>query len=151
SFWSPERRRASRTFGQHTDLVSPVISWTPDGKRVTSASADGTVKIWDFDTGQELLTLPGGYGGARLSPAGHRLAVMGPGNTLYIYDGTPMRGPFMELPANTRWPWLPATGNLGMILVDLCGAVMQSLLIACLPAWGVIRALRQPRSRKRWA
>jgi WD40 repeat protein len=150
-FWNLEGHRSSRTLGQHSDLVSPIFGWTPDGKRVASASAEGTVKIWDFDTQQELLTLPGGYGGARFSPDGRRLAVMGPGNTLYIYDGTPSRGKYEDLPANTRWPWLPASGDMGMILVDLCGAVMQSLLIVCLPAWGIVRALRQPRSWKRWA
>jgi WD40 repeat protein/tRNA A-37 threonylcarbamoyl transferase component Bud32 len=148
-FWSPVLRRSARTLGSHTDLVSPAFGVTPDCRRVASSSADGTVKIWDFDTQQELLTLPGGYGGARFSPDGRRLAVVH--NGLHIYDGTPGRDEHVQRAKNARWPWVPWSGPIGMILVDLAGAVAQSLLIACLPAWGFIRALRQPRSRRRWA
>ncbi|MBI3862058.1 MAG: protein kinase [Planctomycetia bacterium] len=148
-FWNLERERSARIVGQHTDIVSPVFGITPDCQRLASSSSDGTVKIFDFDTQQELLTLPGGYGGARFSPDGHRLATVH-GRLLHIYDGTPGRDAQVRRTKNARLPWLPANGPIGMILVDLCGAVMQSLLIACLPAWGLIRALRQPRRWKRW-
>jgi WD40 repeat protein/class 3 adenylate cyclase len=40
----------------HTDVVEDVL-YSPDGARLATASNDGTVKIWDADTGQELLTL----------------------------------------------------------------------------------------------
>jgi WD40 repeat protein len=33
------------------------VVFSPDGTRVASASTDGTVKIWDAATGQEILTL----------------------------------------------------------------------------------------------
>ncbi|MCA9049110.1 MAG: hypothetical protein KDA89_10310, partial [Planctomycetaceae bacterium] len=32
-------------------------AFSPDGKRVVSASKDSTLKVWDADTGKELLTL----------------------------------------------------------------------------------------------
>ena len=35
------------------------MAFSPDGKRIASASADRTVKVWDADTGQEILTLKG--------------------------------------------------------------------------------------------
>jgi WD40 repeat protein/serine/threonine protein kinase len=47
-----------RTFLGHRSGVSSV-SWSPDGKRLASASQDRTVKIWEADTGQNLLTLRG--------------------------------------------------------------------------------------------
>ncbi len=149
-FGSPSTSRPARQLAGHSDVVSPVVGWTPDCKRVASSSADGTVKVWDFDTQQELMTLPGGYGGVRFSPDGHRLAAAW-GHALTIWDGTPVREESVQRPRNARLPWLPPNGPLGMILVDLAGAVVQSLLIACLPVWGVLRAVRQPRSRKRWA
>ncbi|HSM70397.1 MAG TPA: BTAD domain-containing putative transcriptional regulator [Anaerolineales bacterium] len=40
----------------HKDVVEDVI-YSPDGNRLATASNDGTAKIWDADTGQELLTL----------------------------------------------------------------------------------------------
>src|SRR5262245_24682862 len=50
---------------------------SPDGKRLASNSrSDGTVKVWDAQTGQELLTLTCELSGRSLtfSPDGKRLA-----------------------------------------------------------------------------
>ncbi len=38
------------------------VAFSPDGKRLASASQDGTVKVWDAATGQEILTLKGHTG-----------------------------------------------------------------------------------------
>ena len=37
------------------------VAFSPDGKRVVTGSVDTTAKIWDVETGKELLTLGGGY------------------------------------------------------------------------------------------
>src|SRR5262249_21052491 len=42
----------------HTHSVLCVV-FSPDGKRLATASMDGTLKVWDAQTGQELLTLKG--------------------------------------------------------------------------------------------
>jgi hypothetical protein len=46
------------TLNGHADAVNGV-AYSPDGTRLASASSDGTARIWDAITGQQLLTLPG--------------------------------------------------------------------------------------------
>jgi WD40 repeat protein len=42
----------------HSGMVSSV-AFSPDGKRLVSASQDYTIKIWDMENGRELRTLTG--------------------------------------------------------------------------------------------
>jgi WD40 repeat protein len=81
--------------------MSRVWPFSPDGKRLASASYDETVKVWDAQTGQELLTLKGHSGNVKsvafspdgsvaFSPDGHRLASAWHGGTLKIWDATPL-------------------------------------------------------------
>jgi WD40 repeat protein/serine/threonine protein kinase len=60
-------------------------AWSPDGSRLASGSVDGTVKIWDANSGQELLTLKGhrgAVGEVAWSPDGSRLASTSQGQDL---------------------------------------------------------------------
>jgi len=60
----------------HTSQVNSV-AFSPDGKRLATGAADHTVKIWDFATGKDVLTLQGHTSqvtSVAFSPDGKRLA-----------------------------------------------------------------------------
>jgi len=46
----------------HSAELRPV-AFSSDGKFLATGSGDNTAKIWDVETGQEVLTLPGSEGG----------------------------------------------------------------------------------------
>ena len=65
------------------------MAFSPDGRRLASASHDGTVKVWDATTGQETLTLHGHTGqvsSVAFSPDGRRLASAGNDRTVKVWD-----------------------------------------------------------------
>jgi WD40 repeat protein/serine/threonine protein kinase len=50
------------------------VAYSPDGKRLASVAYDSTTKVWDAQTGQELLSLKGGGNDVAFSPDGKRLS-----------------------------------------------------------------------------
>jgi RNA polymerase sigma factor (sigma-70 family) len=65
------------------------VTFSRDGKRLATASADGTVKLWDTATGKNLLTLEGHDGavnGVAFAPDGKTLATAGEDRTVRIWD-----------------------------------------------------------------
>ena len=71
----------------HTDAVMD-FRFSPDGRRLATTSIDKTIKLWDMETGQELLTLPLDAVAYNLafSPDGRRLAAAGNGGVIRIWD-----------------------------------------------------------------
>jgi WD40 repeat protein len=83
--------REAHTLKWHNGGVHSV-AFSPDGKRLASGSGDKSVKVWDAQTGQELLTLKrhGDVTGVAFSPDGHRLAAGTANGTVTIWDATPL-------------------------------------------------------------
>ena len=65
------------------------MAYSPDGKRLATASDDQTAKVWDAETGKELLTLRGHSAtvyGVAYSPDGKRLATASEDGTAKVWD-----------------------------------------------------------------
>jgi WD40 repeat protein len=66
------------------------IALSPDEQRLATASTDGTVRVWDVESGAELLTLTGTgktFYSVAFSPDGGLLAATADNGTLWIWDG----------------------------------------------------------------
>ncbi len=53
--WSTASSRTLLTYHAHSAGVN-VATWSPDGSRIASASADQTVRIWDAFNGRTIYT-----------------------------------------------------------------------------------------------
>jgi WD40 repeat protein/nucleoside phosphorylase len=86
-----------RRYDTHSSWVL-AVAWEPDGTHIASAGGDGTVRVWEAGTGQELATY---YGQTRLlnkvniqttiytlawSPEGLRIASGGSGPKVHVWS-----------------------------------------------------------------
>jgi RNA polymerase sigma factor (sigma-70 family) len=71
------------------------VAFSPDGKRLVAATADGSITIWDVASGKEVARLHAGAatvlrgtpaGGVAFTPDGKRLASAGPDNVVRLWD-----------------------------------------------------------------
>ena len=84
--------RLSHTLLGHTAEVNNLV-FSPDGRRLVTASSDFTIKQWDTATGREVFTLRGHTGGVAclaFSPDGLRLASGSMDHTARVWDATPL-------------------------------------------------------------
>jgi WD40 repeat protein/serine/threonine protein kinase len=90
--WEFPTRRLRFTLKGHFDPIN-ALAFSPDGKRLASASQDSTVKIWDLTLGREVLTLRAPKDAVRavaFSPDGQRLAAAGADRTITVWDASPL-------------------------------------------------------------
>jgi WD40 repeat protein len=72
----------------HTSKIN-CVSFSPDGKRIVTASNDNTAKIWDVSSGKLLQSMEGHTDyveDAQFSPDGERIVSAGRDNTVRIWD-----------------------------------------------------------------
>ena len=89
-------------------LTAPVISaaFSPDGKRIVSGSGDTTIKVWDVDSGRELMTLEGheeGVISVAFSPDGSRIVSGSWDKTIKVWDAVIGGEPIMTLKGHGRY------------------------------------------------
>jgi WD40 repeat protein len=73
---------------RHGNVMVPVVFF-PDNRRVATGGSDGTVKVWDVVTGEQLMTLAGHSGqvaSVAVSPDGRTLASAGADKTARVWD-----------------------------------------------------------------
>jgi WD40 repeat protein/tRNA A-37 threonylcarbamoyl transferase component Bud32 len=81
--WDVATGKQLLTLTGHDGPVTRIV-YSPDGRRLASASRDRSVRVWDATTGEQLLTLSGHasvVSGLAYSPDGRRLVSIGGGNT----------------------------------------------------------------------
>jgi tetratricopeptide (TPR) repeat protein len=89
--WNPATGEEIFKFSDHHDYVLSV-SFSPDGRRLATASADGTVKIRDPAAGQVALTLKDDtkwFSQVAFSPDGCWLATSNRDGTVMLWDARP--------------------------------------------------------------
>ena len=77
--------------GHSADVVS--IAFSPDGRRLATASFDRTIKLWDMQTGQDVFTLLGHTAGVvsvAFSPDGNQIVSGGIDATARVWNATPL-------------------------------------------------------------
>ncbi len=72
----------------HREWVS-TLSWLPDGRHIVSGSADGTVQLWESDSGKNVLMYNGhslGVTAVACSPDGSSIASASLDTTVQVWD-----------------------------------------------------------------
>jgi WD40 repeat protein len=84
--------RVLQTLLGHTADIT-CAAFSPDGRRLATASFDRTIKLWDTATGRDVLTLRGHTAGVvalAFSPDGNRIASGGIDQTARVWNATPL-------------------------------------------------------------
>ncbi len=89
--WDVDKGKKLLTLLNHTNVVEQTV-FSADGKRIATASLDGTAKVWDAETGTELLSLAGHASSVfsvAFSPDGNHLATSSADHTARVWDISP--------------------------------------------------------------
>ena len=116
----PAGGKVIRDFRGHLGSVH-CVSWRPDGSQIASASADGTVKIWDVinpDPSIHTLTQPDQVPALAWSPDGTKLATGSRRTAAWIWDLSRGATPMATRGGYTTWTWSVAWNPTGTRLAS---------------------------------
>lgn len=85
--WDVEKRQAVKRFAGHTQPITGV-SIAPDGKRAATSSQDGTIRVWDLQTGagRVIAGLEKGVECIAYAPDGKRLLTGGADGAVRLWN-----------------------------------------------------------------
>jgi WD40 repeat protein len=91
--WDLEKMQVMKQFAGHSSGIRHgCLAWAQDGKTFLSGSWDGSIRLWDIQTGEEITHINAGYGrvmSLALSPDGeHALSsyLNGPNQPIIFWD-----------------------------------------------------------------
>ena len=58
SLWDVSTWKEEQALDGHADAITS-ISFSPDNRSIASTGKDGTVRLWDIDTGQQIQSISG--------------------------------------------------------------------------------------------
>jgi eukaryotic-like serine/threonine-protein kinase len=123
---------------RHASARTRSVAWRPDGRRVAAGCNDGTIHVWDIETGAEVMA-PWHHGDAGLriafNPAGDRLVSVGWGQQTWLWDAAAGQ-PLLKMPGNIG---LQFNREGDLVGYSIRGNRLQLWQVACGREMGTLR------------